>query len=201
MKVLLLNGSLKHAPDETNTGELSQLVLDGMAGPDVQAEVIRLADKNIPVGVVRSAGAGDDWPEIADKIKACDVLILATPIWWGALSSLLQRVIERMDYIDEEHRAGKPNQLYNKVGGIIVTGNEDGAMSIIGRLMMVMTFMGLTLPPGCATYWIGEVGGSLAGDPDRRRANETTKAMAKTLGRNLLFYATLLKAYPLEPGS
>ena len=201
MKVLVLNGSLKHAPDETNTGELAQLVLDGMVGPDVQTDTIRLADKNIPVGVVRSAGEGDDWPEIAEKIKDSDILIMATPTWWGGRSSLIQRVIERMDYIDEEHRAGKPNQLYNKVGGIVVTGNEDGAMSIIGGIMMMMTFMGFTLPPGCATYWIGEVGGSLDGDPDRRRANETTKKMAKTLGRNLLFYATLLKVHPLEPSN
>ena len=201
MKVLVLNGSLKHAPDETNTGELAQLVLDGMAGPDVQTEMVRLADYTIPAGVVRDAGDGDVWPWLADKIKACDVLILATSIWWGGRSSLLQRVIERMDYIDEEHRAGKPNQLYNKVGGIVVTGHEDGAMSIIGKLMMVMTFMGLTMPPGCATYWVGEPGGGTAGDPEKRRKNETTQTMAKTLGRNLLFYATLLKVHPLAPGN
>ena len=201
IRVLVLNATLKQAPEESNTGELAQLVLDSFPKGDVVADTIRLVDYNIPPGIVYKAGEHDDWPAIADKIKATDVLIMATPIWWGGRSSLIQRVIERMDYIDEEHRHTGRNTLYNKVAGVVITGNEDGAMSVLGSIMMVLTFMGFTLPPGCATYWVGEVGGDMKLDPDKRRANETTKKMAKTLARNLLFYATLLKVHTIDPKS
>jgi len=198
-KVLILNGSLKHEPDVSNTEEVTQLVIDNIKSlhPNSEADVVRLADKNIPVGLAFKESDDDDWPEIAKKIREADIFIIATPIWWGGRSSLTQRVIERLDAFDEEYHAGQRSALYNKVAGVVITGSEDGALSTMGTIMMVLSWMGFTLPPECCAYWVGEVGQPTATDRERRLKNEATKAMAKNLARNLVYYARLLGNHPL----
>jgi multimeric flavodoxin WrbA len=201
LRVLVLNGSLKHAPDVSNTGELSELVLDAIrTHAPVHADVVRLADRSIPVGLGFRESEDDDWPEIVRLLKAADVVLFATPVWWGGRSSLMQRAIERLDALDEEYHASGRSALYNKVAGIVVTGSEDGALATMGSIMMVLTWMGFTLPPECAAYWVGEVGHPPAGDRDKRLCNRATQNMARNLARNLVYYAELLKAHPLVPG-
>jgi multimeric flavodoxin WrbA len=199
LKVVVLNASLKHkGKGVSNTEELAQLVLDNMAAKGkINSEIIRLADKNIPVGLGFKESPDDEWPDIVTKIKQADIVIFATPIWWGGRSSLMQRIIERMDALDEEYRADGRSALYNKVAGIVITGSEDGALSVMGSIMMVLTWMGFTLPPECCAYWVGEVGQPVATDRERRLKNEAAKHMALNMARNLLYYASLLKMHPL----
>jgi multimeric flavodoxin WrbA len=201
VRVLVLNASLKHAPDISNTGELSELVLEHMHAmhPNVVSEVVRLADLRLPVGLGFRESADDQWPEIVPRLKAADIVLFATPIWWGGRSSLMQRVIERMDSLDEEYIASGRSALYNKVAGVVITGSEDGALSTLGTIMMVLTFLGFTMPPECAAYWVGEVGQPTSKDREKRLVNEATKHMAMNLARNMLYYALLLKERPLMP--
>jgi multimeric flavodoxin WrbA len=202
LRVLVLNGSLKHAPAISNTAELTDLVLDAMREHvHIEADVVRLADANLPVGLGFRESEDDDWPGIVARLKAADVVIFATPIWWGGRSSLMQRAIERLDALDEEYHASGRSALYNKVAGIVITGSEDGALATIGSIMMVLTWMGFTLPPECAAYWVGEVGFPPADDREKRLRNPATPAMARNLARNLVWYAQLLKAHPLAPGA
>lgn len=197
LKVLVLNASLHHEPEISNTGELAELVLGHLKQYNAGGEIIRLADKNIPVGLGFKEAPNDDWPGIVAKIKAADIVIYATPIWWGGRSSLMQRIIERMDALDEEYRADGRSALYNKVAGIIITGSEDGALSVMGSIMMVLSWLGFTLPPECCAYWVGEVGQPTSTDRERRLKNEATQHMAMNLARNLAYYAKLLKIHPL----
>jgi multimeric flavodoxin WrbA len=196
MRVLVLNASLKHGPDLSNTEEVTNMVLAEMARHGaVDVETIRLSDANIPVGLGFRESNDDDWPEIADKLRQADILILATPIWWGGRSSLMQRVIERMDAFDEEAHAGRAD-LLNKVAGIVITGSEDGAQATMAGIMEVLTFMNFTLPPQCCTYWVGEVGLDPKTDSERRRKNKAVGEMAANTGRNLMHLAGTLKANP-----
>lgn len=199
LKVVVLNGSLKHAPDTSNTEELAQLVLENMKDHKVKSEIIRLADKNIPVGLSFRESPDDEWPEIVEKIKAADIVIFATPIWWGGRSSLMQRAIERLDALDEDYIANGRSALLNKVAGVVITGSEDGAQATLGSIMEVLTFMNFTLPPECCAYWVGEVGQPPKEDRQKRLVNEATKHMAMNMARNLVYYAQLLKTHPLDP--
>lgn len=197
MQVLVLNASLKHGPDLSNTEEVTNMVLAEMAKHgEVRSETIRLSDMNIPVGLGFRESDDDDWPEIADKLRKADILIMATPIWWGGRSSLTQRVIERMDAFDEAAHSGRAD-LLNKVAGIVITGSEDGAQATMAGIMEVLSFMNFTLPPQCCTYWVGEVGLDPKTDRDRRRKNEAVGAMAAATGRNLMHLAALLKEHPI----
>lgn len=200
LRVLVLNASLKHAPEISNTGEVAELVLEQMRShAAIESETVRLADRNLPVGLGYRESDDDEWPAIVEKIKASDVVLFATPIWWGGRSSLIQRVIERLDALDEEYHASGRSALYNKVAGIVITGSEDGALHTMGSIMMVLTWMGFTLPPECACYWVGEVGYPPAEDREKRLQNPAVPNMAKNMARNLVYYAQLLKMHPLVP--
>jgi len=201
LNVLVLNASLKHGDQLSNTQELAELVLESMKPHGVTSEIVRLSDMNLPVGLGFRESDDDDWPGIVKKIKAADIVIFATPIWWGGRSSLMQRVIERMDALDEEYIASGRSALYNKVAGVVITGSEDGALSTLGAIMMVLTFMGFTLPPECCAYWVGEVGQPPSGDRARRLVNDASKHMARNVARNLVYYAQLLKQRPLIPAT
>ncbi len=200
LNVLVLNASLKHTDKPSNTEEVAQMVLDEMQKHSyIESEIIRLADKDIPVGIGFKESETDEWPEIVDKIKAADIVIFATPVWWGQRSSLMQRAIERMDAFDEEaHTPGGRAELLNKVAGIVITGSEDGAQHTMASIMEVLSFMNFTLPPQCCTYWVGEVGMDPKTDAERRRANPAVQKMAEATARNLVQVAKALKEKPLE---
>jgi len=200
LTVLALNASLKHDPDLSNTGELASLVLDEIrALAPVDATVVRLSDATLPVGLRYQEAPEDDWPGLVARIKAADIVLFCTPIWWGGRSSLMQRVIERLDALDEEYSASGRSAIKGKVAGIVITGSEDGALSVMGSIMMVLSWMGFTLPPECTAYWVGEVGQPTSQDTEKRRKNAATMHMAKNLAQNLVYHSRLLKAHPQTP--
>ena len=102
---------------------------------------------------------------------------------------------ERRGKRAEEYIASGRSALYNKVAGICITGSEDGALHTMGTIMMVLTWMGFTLPPECACYWVGEVGYPPAGDTEKRRKNPAVPHMAMNMARNLVYYAQLLREH------
>ena len=178
-------------------GELASLVLEEIrALALINADLVRLCDAALPVGLGFREGAEDDWPGLVTKIKAADIVLFCTPIWWGGRSSLMQRVIERFDALDEEYSATGRSAIKGKVAGIVITGSEDGALSVMGSIMMVLSWMGFTLPPECTAYWVSEVGQPTSQDRDKRLRNMATMHMAKGLAQNLVYYARLLKTHP-----
>lgn len=201
IKTLVLNASLKHSNGGTpsNTEELVQLVLKHMAKfTETESEIIRLADYQIDVGLGYKESESDQWPEIVEKIKAADVIIFATPIWWGQRSSLMQRAIERLDALDEEYLATGRGALLGKVAGVVITGSEDGAQQVLGSLLEVLTFMNFTIPPQACAYWVGEVGGNPADDHKKISHSPAAAHMAEKLGKSLAQFAKILKDNPLK---
>lgn len=201
IKTLVLNASLKHKSNSTpsNTEELAQLVLDNMAKlGEVDSEIIRLADYQIDVGLGYQESDSDQWPEIVEKIKGADVIIFATPVWWGQRSSLMQRAIERLDALDEEYLATGRSALLGKVAGVVITGSEDGAQQVLGSILEVLTFMNFTIPPQACAYWVGEVGDSPKNEAEKRRKSEAAKHMAENLAKSLIQFAKLLSKNPID---
>lgn len=199
LKVLVLNASLKHGDKISNTEEVANLVLEQMKahGP-IESTMIRLSDKRIPVGLGYKESEDDEWPAIVEEVLKANIILFATPIWWGGRSSLMQRVIERMDAFDEDVLKGGRAVLLNKVAGIVITGSEDGAQAVMASIMSTLSFLNFTLPPNCCTYWVGEVGLDPATDAERRRKNPAVAHMAQTTAKNLMYYAQLLREHPQE---
>jgi multimeric flavodoxin WrbA len=146
LKALLLVGTLKATSELSNTYILSEFLLKHLEKFDTECEILRLVDYNIKAGVYTKIDT-DDWPLIYEKIMLSDIIIFATPVWWGIQSSEIQKVIERLDEVHDEILDNGKSKLLNKVAGIIVTGDSDGAEHIIGNLTNFFIALGFTTPP------------------------------------------------------
>jgi multimeric flavodoxin WrbA len=195
---LVLNCTLKPSPETSNTQALIDRVAEIFAGLGVETETVRVVDYHVPFGVSSDMGEGDEWPVILDKIKAADILIVATPIWFGVRGSVAQLVIERLDGTYDE---GDPETgqfpLYGKVAGCIVTGNEDGAHDAAATTLFNLSHLGCTIPPNADCYWVGDAGPGPsyieAGGDKHLYTNKTARYMA----HNLAYFAGLLKEHPI----
>ena len=145
-KAIILLATLKKK-EQSNTELLSDFFSDRAKKKELDCDIIKLVDRNILAGTYSDMGAGDDWPSILEKILDASIVIVATPVWWGNQSSEMQRVIERLDELHDEILEGKKSRLDGKVGGIIITGDSDGAQHIIANLANFFNAIGLTLPP------------------------------------------------------
>jgi multimeric flavodoxin WrbA len=197
LKALVLNCTLKKSPQESNTEALIDIVTSTFDDLGVAHETIRPVDYNIPFGVVNDMGDGDEWPQILDKILAADIVIMGMSIWFGVRNSVIQMVIERLDGSYELTNENGQYPMYNKVAGVVVTGNEDGAHACAETTLFNMTHMGFTVPPNADTYWVGDAGPGPsfieAGGAESAYTNKTAGWMA----HNVVHMARILKQNPI----
>jgi multimeric flavodoxin WrbA len=197
LKAIFLLATLKHkrgGGEFSHTEVLSEVVIEELRQHDVRSEMVRLVEYRIPPGIKGNMGKGDEWPGILQKILAADIIVFATPIWWANQSSLMQRVIERLDEIHTELRETGKSRLANKVGGIVITGEEDGEQHITGNISNFLLSMGVTLPPLCAVTYQGSYARATRLSLGKKfREDKSTSRAAKTAARNLAFFARLLK--------
>ena len=146
MKAILLLATLKK-DRPSNTEALCRFFTDKLDSKGILHETIKLVDYNIPPGTYSRMKEDDQWPAIQDKILESDLVIFATPVWWNNHSSLMQRAIERLDELHDHLMEGKPSGLEGKAGGIIVTGDSDGAMGVISGIANFYNAIGIAFPP------------------------------------------------------
>ena len=146
MKALILLGTLKK-DRLSNTEVLSEFLSSFLVKQGVECQTIKLVDYNILPGTYSDMGEGDAWPEILEQLLTADILIFSTPIWWNNQSSEIQRVIERLDELHDEILEGKESRLNGKVGGIVITGDSDGAQHIIANISNFFNALGVLMPP------------------------------------------------------
>ena len=198
MKALIINGTLKRGDAVSNTHLLAEAVADELSQQGVEVEQVRAVNHAILPGVTDNEGKGDEWPAIYEKVKAADILVIATPTWLGQPSSVTQRVLERMDaMISATDDSGRP-LAYNKVGGVVVTGNEDGAHHIIAIVAQALIDIGYTIPGQAWTYWnMGPGPGPSYSETDHK--HDWSEKTGRQAARNMVAVATALQANPLPP--
>lgn len=147
--------TLKRSPEPSNAESLAEVVLGALRKEGVTTDTIRLADHRIDPGVVSEAvSEGDEWPAIRERILKAEILIVATPTWLGQPSSVSKRALERMDaFISETKEDGETPIAYDRVAGVVVVGNEDGAHHVISEVNGALNDIGYTLPGQNWTYW------------------------------------------------
>ena len=154
MRVTCLVCTLKRSPEPSNSESLAEVVLEELRTQGVQTDAIRLADHRIDPGVVSEAvSEGDEWPAIRERILAAEILLFALPTWLGQPSSVAKRALERMDAFLSETRDDDTPVAYNRVAGVVVVGNEDGAHHCIAEVNGALNDIGYTLPGQNWTYW------------------------------------------------
>jgi len=82
-----------------------------------------------------------------DIVHWADVILISTPIRWGAASSLYFKMAERLNCIQNQITTHNNQLLKNKVAGFIITGGQDNIQSVAGQLMGFFSELGFHLPP------------------------------------------------------
>ena len=75
-----------------------------------------------------------------------DILLIATPIRWGAASSLYYKMVERMNCIQNQITLNNKVLIRNKVAAFIITGGQDGIQAVAGQMMMFFSEIGFLVP-------------------------------------------------------
>ncbi|MDQ3123802.1 MAG: flavodoxin family protein [bacterium] len=162
LRALYFNGTLKKSPEVSNTEGLLRASMDLMEKHGVATELIRTIDRDIATGVqpdMRKVGwATDEWPEIYKKVQLADILVVCGPIWLGDNSSQTKKLIERLYANSAELNEKGQYAYYGKVGGAIITGNEDGLKHCAMNILYSLQHIGYTIPPQADAGWIGPVG-------------------------------------------
>ncbi|HEU5121337.1 MAG TPA: flavodoxin family protein [Candidatus Saccharimonadales bacterium] len=200
LKAVYFNGTLKKSPEVSNTEGLLRASMALMEKHGAQAELIRTIDHDIATGVypdMREKGwATDEWPEIYKKIQAADIVVVCGPIWLGDNSSQTKKLIERLYANSSDLNEKGQFAYYGKVGGCIITGNEDGGKHCAMNILFSLQHIGFTIPPACDAYWVGPAGPGPSyldkgsGGPESEFTNRNVTFMTY----NLLHIAKMLKA-------
>lgn len=199
LKALFINCTLKKSPEVSNTEGLLSVSREIMEKHGVKTELIRAIDHDIAQGVypdmTEHGWDSDEWPELYKKVQAADILVLTGPIWLGDNSSEMKKVIERLYANSADLNEQGQYAYYGKVGGCVITGNEDGIKHCAMNVLYSLQHLGYVIPPQADAGWIGEVGPGPSyldkdsGGPDNDFTNRNTTFMTW----NLMHLARMLK--------
>ena len=199
LNALFINCTLKRSPDRSHTQGLIDIASAIMEKNGVPTETIRAVDHDIAYGVwpdMREHGwKNDAWPAILDKVMAADILVITSPIWLGEKSSVCTKVIERLYAASGQLNNDGQYAYYGRVGGCLITGNEDGAKHCSMNILYSLQHLGYVIPPQADAGWLGEAGPGPSylddgsGGPDNDFTNRNTTFMTW----NLLHMARMIK--------
>jgi multimeric flavodoxin WrbA len=200
LTALYVNCTLKRSPEVSNTQGLMDASIRLMREHGVTVDSVRFVDHEVATGVqpdMREHGwQYDAWPEeIWPKVEAADILVVGGPIWLGDNSSVTKRLIERLYAMSSETNEKGQYVFYGKVGGAIVTGNEDGIKHCAANILFSLQHMGYAIPPAADAGWVGEAGPgpSYLDEGSGGPENDFTNRNTTFLTFNLMHLARLLK--------
>ncbi len=199
LRAMVINCTLKRSPERSHTQGLIDVSTHIMRANGVEVDEVRAVDHEIATGVwpdmTEHGWDRVEWPALFARVMAADILILASPIWLGEKSSVCTRVIERL--YGNSHLLNEAGQYayYGRVGGCLITGNEDGVKHCAQEILYALQHLGFTIPPQADAGWIGEAGPGPSyldpgsGGPENDFTNRNTTFMTW----NLMHVARLLK--------
>ena len=198
LRAVYVNCTLKRSPETSHTQGLIDVSVAIMEANGVTVDQIRAVDHEIASGVypdmTEHGWPRDDWPELYERVRAADIVVLCSPIWLGEKSSVCTKVIERL--YGNSHLLNEHGQYadYGKVGGCLITGNEDGVKHCAMNILYSLQHLGYSIPPQADAGWIGEAGpgpsylDAGSGGPENDFTNRNTTFMTW----NLLHLARLM---------
>ncbi|WP_299894220.1 flavodoxin family protein [uncultured Aquimarina sp.] len=198
LKAIYINCTLKDSSKQSHTEGLMKVSMDIMKSENVSVEYLRLVDYEIAYGLMpdmkEEGKEKDDWPEIYQKIMEADIIVIGTPIWLGEKSSVATKLIERLYGMSGEMNDKGQYIYYGKVGGCVITGNEDGIKHCAMGILYALQHLGFSIPPQADCGWIGEAGPgpSYLDEESNAKNNEFTNRNTTFMTYNLLNLAYIL---------
>jgi multimeric flavodoxin WrbA len=199
LQALYINCTLKRSPERSHTQGLIDISSQIMIHNGLQVSELRAIDHDIATGVwpdmTEHGWETDDWPAIYKQVQAADILVIAGPIWLGDNSSVTKKVIERLYSCSSLLNDAGQYAYYGRVGGCLITGNEDGIKHCAMNVLYSLQHVGYAIPPQADAGWIGEAGPGPSyldpgsGGPQNDFTNRNTTFMTW----NLMHLARMLK--------
>lgn len=200
LAALFLNCTLKRSPELSHTQGLIDISRAIMETNGISVSVLRPVDHDIASGVQPDMTAHgwetDEWPAIYRQVKAADILVVTSPVWLGEKSSVCTRTIERLYSCSGDLNEQGQYAYYGRVGGCLVTGNEDGAKHCAMNILYSLQHLGYVIPPQADAAWVGEAGpgpsylDAGSGGPENDFTNRNTTFMTW----NLMHMAYMIRA-------
>jgi nitrite reductase/ring-hydroxylating ferredoxin subunit/multimeric flavodoxin WrbA len=79
-------------------------------------------------------------------VHYADVVLLATPIRWGASASLYFKMAERLNCIQNQITLHDKVLIRNKVAAFLITGGQDNVQAVAGSLLTFWAELGFVFP-------------------------------------------------------
>ncbi len=162
LRALFLNCTLKRSPELSHTEGLIEVSKAIMEANHVHVDVLRPVDHRIAFGVwgdmTEHGWEEDDWPALYRRVREANILVLGSPVWLGEKSSVCTQVVERLYAMSSELNEHGQYAYYGKVGGCLITGNEDGAKHCAMNILYSLQHLGYVIPPQADAAWVGEAG-------------------------------------------
>lgn len=178
MKVLMLNGSPK---SNGNTALALAEIAKIFAAENVDAEIVNVGNKNIR-GCLSCNGCSkkgccvidDGVNDIAEKLKAADGLVIASPVYYASANGTLVSCLDRLFYSIQ-------CDLRMKVGASVAVARRGGCSATFDELNKYFTISGM--PVVSSQYW-NSVHGAAPG-----QASEDAEGLQtmRTLAQNMVF--------------
>ncbi len=199
LRATYVNCTLKRSPERSHTQGLVDISAGIMRRHGVHVSEIRSIDHQIASGLypdMREHGwEVDEWPALWPTVFASDILVIAGPIWLGDNSSETKKVIERL--YSQSHLLNEQGQwaYYGRVGGCLITGNEDGVKHCAMNVLYSLQHIGYVIPPQADAGWIGEAGPgpSYLDEGSGGPENDFTNRNATFMTWNLMHLARMIK--------
>lgn len=151
LTAVYINCTLKKSPQKSHTQTLMEVSKAILVKEKVKIDEIRLIDHEVATGIypdmTKHGWEVDEWPALFKRIMKADVLIVGTPIWLGEKSSIAQKLIERLYAMSSETNDKGQYIFYGKVGGCVITGNEDGIKHCAMGILYALQHVGYAIPP------------------------------------------------------
>ena len=199
LRALYLNCTLKRSPERSHTQGLIEASRSIMETHGVATDVLRPVDLDLARGVypdmTEYGWTVDAWPELFEKVKAADILVVGTPIWLGDKSSVCTQVVERLYSNSAQTNAKGQYVYYGRVGGCLVSGNEDGAKHCAMNILYSLQHVGYLIPPQADAAWVGEAapGPSYLDPGSSGPENDFTNRNTTFMTWNILHLARMIR--------
>jgi nitrite reductase/ring-hydroxylating ferredoxin subunit/multimeric flavodoxin WrbA len=86
-------------------------------------------------------------PVYEGLVHWADVVLVATPIRWGAASSLYFKMVERLNCVQNQMTIGNRVLIEKKVAAFMIMGGQDNIQSVAGQMLMFFGEIGFVFPP------------------------------------------------------
>lgn len=178
MKVLMINGS-PHA--KGNTAVALEEMRKVFEAEGVETEILHIGNKDIrsciACGTCFQKGScvfEDEVNAAAEKFKACDGLVVGSPVYYASANATLVAFLTRLFY-------STPFDKTMKVGAAVVAARRGGLSAAFDELNKFFTISGMPVASG--QYW-----NSIHGREQGEAAQDAEGLQSmRTLARNMTF--------------